>query len=338
MRDKKHLILLYNQLSTLLASDISLAEAIAIVAEDGDNNKAQRTVVAVNNQLNGGADIVSALRGQSAVFPEIVIALVQKECSGKQLAALFTGLSEELDSDGSVKKRLLYSLLYPGAVLLIAVLLIFLMLTFVIPVFAEVYEGFGMSLPYPTLLLLNASSFLGSYWFYFVLALVAGGGVCCFKSDIVLQICARLPVTGTVLNNLSLFFFSRYLAVLCGFDLTAQEMTRYAVERIINPSLHHQIRTVADQAADQQRLAVVLSQCKALPPLFQQMIRVGEKSSSLAYSLKSLAVFYEKEAKRASRRLIVVVDILAIILVAFLVSSFVFAMYMPLFSMASVVG
>lgn len=338
MREKKHLILLYDQLATLLSGGVSLPEAIAIIAEDGEKGRIQHSIAAVAKQLKEGSDIVTALIGQPAIFPELIITMVKHGSSGKPLAALFAGLGEELDSSGKHRRRLLLSLLYPGAITFIAILLILVMLGSVIPVFSDVYSGFGMALPTPTKLLLDARTFLGRFWILFVLVIVGGGGLLVLKPEMILRYCAQLPVLRKLLNTMSLCTFCRLLSILCRFDLSAKEMMVYAAEPVINPSLQYHIKTIANQAAEHEKLAAVLNQSKILPPLFRQMTRVGEKASSLSESFSSLAIYYDKEAKRAGRRLILIVDILAIVFVAFLVSSFVLAMYFPLFQMATVIG
>lgn len=338
MRDKKHQVLLYNQLATLLEGDVSLPAAIAIIAEEGERNAIQRAIVAVDKRLKEGADLIAAMKEQPAIFPELVVLLVKQDDSEKNLSTLFAGMANDMENRGKHRRRLLLSLLYPGAITFIAICLIFLMLGYVIPVFTGVYEGFGMTLPTLTRVFFTLGVFVKKFWILF-LFIVAG---CCFfiffKPKVVLKLCSTLPVFSRLLNTMSLSTFSKTLSILCRFDLSAKEIIAHAAKPVINPSLQHHIQSLADQTTEQQKLSAALGGSNMLPQLLLQMIRVGEHGSSLPKSLNSMAAYYENEAERTSRRLILAVDILAILFVAILVSSFVFAMYSPLFKMATIVG
>ncbi len=338
MRVKNQKIIFYDQLATLLANDLSLIKAIEIIAEDGEKNYIQKSTVHLYDKLKNGTDVLTGLKEYPVIFPEIIVEVVRRGADGSRLAPLFSVLAEEQERIGKFKKRLILSLLYPSGVFLVALALMALMVTFVTPVFSDIYEGFGMSLPLPTLLLIDLAAFFQKFGLLFLLLIVAIGALIFYKSSILPRITFILPGFNKMATSISLCSFSRFLSVLCRLDLPARECIDLATTSLFNSPWKSKIRDVAKQSSKSASIGDVLKQSNIFPPLFCQMVRVGERGGALPDAFETLAAYYEREVQRTRRFLVIIVDILAIIFVAVLVGLFVFSMYLPLFHMASVVG
>jgi type IV pilus assembly protein PilC len=244
--------------------------------------------------------------------------------------------ADEIERMDSIKLRLLQTLIYPGKVLIIALVIIVILMIFVVPVFQEMFQDSG--LPAPTRFVISTSMLVKSYWVV-ILAGIIGLFLVITKSKTVLyKIGSLLPGIRALLEDFSVYSFSKYLSILIPLNRPLPETIEQAArmvrdrayaERIIRAS---QSMQNMDQFRDQAR------KNKILPGLFCSVLAIGNRTQSLDKLLAELARFFEN---RIIKRIEIVTNFLeafTIILIGIIVGGMVIALYLPIFSMAGAIG
>ncbi len=328
--------MLYRQLAVMLASGVSVQEAMKILGEDNENRKIARVTCSINESLGQGLSASESFAKHPAVFGQAVIDGFKSEKGGSELAQMLYTLADETDKAAEMKARIVAVMILPVATLAVAAAVLMMVSVFVIPVFAEMYASFGSALPAPTQFVINAGFFITDYIVLLVIAFF--GLVILFKKKrgFRYRFLALLPVAGNLVKKMSLQQFTRYLSMMLSFDLPLKDALKYAATD--NPLYAEKIKQIGAEVSGPGQLKDAMKAAAIFPNMALQMVAVGDKSGSFDYVLTQLANFYEKDVDRQLSRLVYILDILLILLVGLVVGIIVIALYLPIFRMAGAIG
>jgi type IV pilus assembly protein PilC len=235
-------------------------------------------------------------------------------------------------------------MIYPCAIIGVAVIVVAVLMIFVIPVFAELYGSMGQALPAPTQICINISNWFVAYWYLLILA---GAGVFTGISTYYktpagrMQIdglLLRMPVIGDLLRKVAVARFSQNMALLLssgvpildGLAITGRTAGNKVVEKAIMES-----RLSISKG---NTVAEPLRESKIFPPLVCQMVAVGESTGGLDAMLKKVAELYEEEVDDAVNNLTAMMEPAIMVVLGVILGGLVIAMYLPIFQMGSLVG
>ena len=235
-------------------------------------------------------------------------------------------------------------MIYPCAIIAVAVIVVSILLIFVIPVFAELYGSMGKALPAPTQITINISNWFVASWYYLLLALggVVAGVRFYYQSDQgrinIDGLLLRLPVIGDMLRKVAVARFSQNMAILLssgvpileGLAITARTAGNKVVEKAIMDS-----RVSISQG---KTVAEPLAESKIFPPMVCHMVAVGETTGGLDGMLRKIAEFYEEEVDDAVASLTALMEPMIMVVLGVILGGLVISMYLPIFQLGSLVS
>jgi type IV pilus assembly protein PilC len=265
------------------------------------------------------------------------------ESSG-MLDEILERLAEYLEKTNSLHKKVKSALVYPAVVSLMAIGITFLLLWKVVPVFKEIFEGFGAELPLPTQILLNMSAFLQVYSPAIFIAII----VLFFmmkrylrteKGKLALDsFLLKMPIFGILFRKVAISKFTRTLStliksgvpILASLEIVGKTSGNMVVEKAIDE--------VRVNVREGESIAQPLAKSKIFPPMVTRMVLVGEQSGQLEKMLTKIADFYDEQVDSAVSGLTSLIEPLIIAFLGIVIGSIVICMFLPIFKITSVMG
>lgn len=331
-------IMFLRQFSTLLRAGVTIVESIRILSLQVEGKQFQKILIAIGDDLRGGGSLSAALAKHPKAFEPLVINMIEAgEMSGTVDDSL-DRLADHYEKAHRLKQKVLSALSYPIVVGIVAIGVVIFLLTFVVPMFVDLFDSVGGELPWLTKFVLQASDFMVDYWylfFLFVAAIVVT--VMMMRSNrngkfMLDTLLLRMPIFGDIVKKSSLATLTRTLSSLFSSSvpiLQSLSMTERIVENEVVS------RVVSASRESLQRggsLTEPMLGHWAFPPLIPHMIAIGEQTGSLDTMLAKVADFYEKEVDAATDRLKALIEPLMIVLLAGLVGTIVLSILLPMFS------
>ena len=302
------------ELATLLQAGVALDRALAMTAELTPNQQLRTVVRDVNDRIKAGASLADALASHANLFGKFYINLVRAGEAAGALDTVLSRLAEHLEQSKALRDEVVSALIYPAILVCVALASMFLLLSFVVPQFAVLFDSVDQALPLATRMTIGSAEFLRD--FGWLLAL----GVVLIVIGVRLQLRhppSRLrwdtwllhsPLLGQLLLKAEVAGFTRTLAVLLENGVALLDALSIACATVGNQRLVHDLHKVAQGLRAGGGLAKPLEQAAHFPLLALQMIRVGEESGRLEELLNKVAVSYEKELKRSLKRAMSVLE------------------------------
>jgi type IV pilus assembly protein PilC len=336
----ENFILFNQQLSALIKAGLPILRSLDLLKAQIKNPILKRHVIDVRDRVHSGAMLSEALRAQG-VFPTVYVASV---FAGERSGDLVNVINRHIHYEKtimSVKKRFLNSLIYPAFLILLSIVMIGVIMTFVIPKFAELYSDLNVPLPVPTVILITVATTIQSKLIIILPALaISIIGLWIWSGTRagrmwVDKMKLKVPILGNLWTMFSMAQLSRTLAMLLQGGtplLTALEVTREASgNSVISSSIAFAIREVREGKS----LSDSLEKSGHFPTLSLEMMRVGEQTGSLPEMLNHVADFYDEDVNIKSTALLSYVEPIILIFVATFVAYILVSLYMPIFSLGS---
>jgi type IV pilus assembly protein PilC len=338
--NSKELAVFTRQFSVMIDAGLPLVQCLEILASQQENRTFQKVLTATRGAVEGGATLSTAMRQHEKVFDALYVNMVEAGETGGILDTILQRLSAYIEKNVKLKRAVKSALVYPVAVLLVAVGVIVLLLWKVVPIFATLFVGLGVDLPLPTRIVVALSNFVGSIFGLLILVVVVGlavglklwygtpGGRLAIDRGLL-----RLPLIGVLLRKIAVARFARTLGTLIssgvpileGLDITA----RTAGNAVIEKSLL-QVRKGLEAG---RTLADPLKETEVFPGMVTQMISVGEQTGAMDAMLQKIADFYEDDVDAAVKDLLSAMEPLMIVFLGVVVGGIVISMYLPLFTL-----
>lgn len=335
----KELAIFTRQFSVMIDAGLPLVQCLEILGSQQENKFFQKVLINTRSMVEGGATLSTAMRSSPKVFDGLYVNMVEAGETGGILDIILQRLSTYIEKNVKLQRAVKSALIYPVGVLTIAGLVIFLLLWKVVPIFATLFAGLGVTLPLPTKIVIAMSNFVGSY---FGLLIVAGiiGGIFALKAwygtpagkYVLDSIVLKLPVLGILMRKIAVARFTRTLGTLIasgvpileGLDITAKTSGNAVVERALQ-----KVRKALEEG---KSLTEPLKESNVFPGMVTQMIAVGEQTGAMDAMLQKIADFYEEEVDSAVKDLLTAMEPIMIVFLGVVVGV-VISMYLPLFTL-----
>ncbi len=341
----KDIAVFSRQLATMMKAGVPMVQAFDIVGQSHSNPSMGRLIMQIKADVEAGGTLATALAQHPAYFDDLFVSLVD---AGEQSGALETLLDKVAtykEKTEQLKTKIKKAMTYPIIVLVVAVVVSAILLIFVVPTFAEMFEGFGAELPAFTLFVVNLSDLLvENVWF--VIAAIAIV-ITAFKQakvrskafrDFLDKMVLKLPGFGLLTTNSAIARFSRTLATMFAAGVPLVEAMVSVAGASGNSVYQKAILQVRDDIASGTTLQVSLAQNKELfPNMLIQMVGIGEESGALDEMLDKVAEYYEEAVDDAVDNLTAMMEPMIMSFLAVMIGGLVIAMYLPIFKMGEVV-
>lgn len=337
----KDLLVFTNQFAVMIRAGLNLVNCLGMLAQQTESKALSAIISRIKHGVEGGQTLSATLTLFPKVFPPIYIHMVEAGEAGGQLDTVLDRLSEHLNREFELKKKVSGALVYPMIIVFVAVIVVFMLMTFVVPTFVQMFKDGEMELPTITKLIIVVSNFCVNFW-YIVLIGVVGTFIGCniyFKSPSGRQfldsMLYRMKIVGPVIQKLASARFSRTLATLLDSGVMivpSLELVEKAVGNFVVASAIQKARASITQGSG---IAKPLEETKVFPPMVVQMVAVGEETGSLSTLLNQVADFYEKEAGYAVESLTTMIEPAIIMILGGVVGTIVAGIAMPMFDMGA---
>jgi len=341
---EKEIVVFTRQFATMIDAGLPLVQCLEILASQQDNKSFKKTLTDIRQSVEGGLTFAAALKQHPKVFSNLYANMVEAGEAGGILDTILNRLAQYMEKAMALKKRVKSSMIYPSTIITVAVVVVIFLLIFVIPTFKAMFEGFGATLPLPTVIVLELSRLARQYFLIFlgVLAAAVVGLRYWYSTPsgklAVDKFLLRTPVFGILIRKVAVAKFTRTLgtlvssgvAILDGLEITARTAGNKVVELAV-------MRTRAS-IAEGKTISDPLRASGVFPPMVVQMIAVGEQTGALDAMLGKIADFYDDEVDTAVTNLTALLEPMLMVFLGVVIGGVVIAMYLPIFKLVTVVG
>lgn len=339
------LAILYGQLADLLRSGVPLLRALDVLRKQSTRPAVTQVLAEIHHDVEQGASLAEAMQRFQRVFGEMAISMVRAGGEGGFLEEALGQVAAFTEAQDDLKKRTAGALAYPMFLAGVGTAVVVLLMVFFVPKFEGLFQNLRErgELPIMTDLVLGTSQFL-QQWFVWILGGLAAAAVFFHKwfsseagrvwRD---RLKLRLPVAGTIFQNLAVARFCRVLGTLLRNGVPILRSLEIASDAAGNRILAEAIREAAKDISAGQRLAGPLAQCGHFPPTVVEMIAVAEESSTLETVLLDIAESLERRTWRQLDLAVRLLEPMMLLLLAGVVLVLVIALLLPVIKMSTTI-
>jgi len=335
------IVFFFRQLATLLAASVPIVQSLIILHKMNDHLIFQKMMTTIKHDLESGKCLSFSLKKFQCYIDNITCQLIHVGEQSGTLTTILKRIATQKEHHFHLKKQVIQSLIYPTIILTLAISVSIIMLTFVVPRFAELFKTMHGTLPILTLAVIALSHFMHKYSGIFFLLI--GSLLLCFKYINQLtpvkkrmdRFILTLPFIGIFLSKMILARFARYLAISLNAGLPLAQALKI-LENICG-NLHYEeiISTLRTDIAKGQQLHQSMKNYFHFPAMMIQMIKVGEESGKLDEMLEKIAEIYEFDINHLITNITHTVEPLIMIILGVLIGGLVIAMYLPIFKLGT---
>lgn len=339
----KELALFTKQFSLMVENGVNIVSALKLLKRSQKKKAFANIVEAVANDIEKGAALNEALEPYSRVFDELYVAMIAAgEKSGK-LDIILKQLVRYIEKAAKIKAQVKSAMTYPTMIVVVAVTVVSLLLTFVVPSFAKQFQEANQKLPELTQIVVDLSEALTNNWDYIlgtiILAIVSmkvwlgtDQGKRVFDRFIL-----KAPIIGDVMRKIAVGRFCSTMSTMLSSGVSIIESLRICAQASGNKMVEEFVFTVKEEVEKGGSFYGPLEQSPMFPPLVTSMVEVGESTGKLDETLAKITEIYEEEVDTAIETMTSMIEPLMIVIIGTIVGFIVLAMYLPVFDMASTV-
>ena len=341
---QKEIAIFTRQFSVMIDAGLPLVQCLEILGAQQDNRTFQKILFQVRQDVEQGSSLADGLRKHPKAFDALYANMVAAGEAGGILDTILQRLSLYIEKIVKLRAAVRSAMIYPVAVILIAVGVVWVILWKVIPTFATLFEGLGATLPLPTRITITASKFIGTFWWLIFLSI----GLIIFflnryhktyKGKRVLDgLLLKMPVLGNVLRKIAVARFCRTLGTLVSSGVPILDALDITAKTAGNSVVEDAIITTRNSVEEGKTISEPLKNSAVFPGMVVQMVAVGEQTGALETMLNKIADFYEDEVDEATANLLALLEPIMILFLGIVIGGIVISMYMPMFSLISKIG
>ena len=343
----KDLVVFTRQFGTMINAGLPLVQCLEILSTQSENKVLRETVGEVKTQVEAGSTFSDALRRHPKVFDDLYVNLVHAGEVGGLLDTILTRLAKYIEKAMKLKGQIKSAMIYPAAILGVAVVVIAVLMIWVIPIFAKMFNelsGGKMGLPGPTQLVIDISNMFTSYWW----AMLIGIGAIVFGIKkyystpqgrmVIDKLLLKAPVFGDLIRKASVAKFTRTLGTLLASGVPLLDGMTICAKTAGNKVIEETLINARVSISGGKTIADPLAASGVFPKMVTHMIAVGESTGALDAMLGKIADFYEDEVDQAVASLTSLLEPIMMVFLGIVIGFIVVAMYLPIFKMSEAIG
>lgn len=334
----KEMVIFTRQFATMINSGVALLRALNIMTEQAQSKVFKGILTKVRDGVEEGRSLSEAMKDHPKVFSKLYVSMVAAGEMGGVLDEVLDRLASFLENNARLIGQLKSAMTYPAVVTVIALGIGAFLLTFVIPIFKEMFDSMKVPLPAFTQALINMSNFLRQFWYLVVLGV--GGGAYSFVAFIKTpfgrswfdNVMLKAPIFGDIIRKVAVARFTRTLGTLLRSGVPLMSALEITQDTAGNVHIAAGINKVREAVSEGEGMTKPLEQTKLFPPMVTQMIAIGEESGNVDAMLTKVAEFYDEEVEQAVNALTSLLEPLMMVGIGGMVGSLIIGMYLPMFS------
>jgi general secretion pathway protein F len=335
--------ILTRQLSTLLGAGVPLIGSLESLVAQITNPTFKRVMAQVKESVNEGNSLAFSLSQHPKVFSSIYVNMVESGEASGSLDVVMDRLADFGEHQQALRSRFKAALAYPIFMSIVGTIVLFVLVTFIVPNITKVFTEMRQTLPLPTVVLIEVSDFLLSFWWIILLGLFCGIVILRrmkrrprgqYLWD---RLKLRIPVVGPLNQKIALGRFARTLGSLLQSGVSLISALQIVSRIVDNVLIQEVIEKAGDEIQKGQSLAGSLSQSPWFPSMAIQMISVGEQSGELEGMLYKIAESQEREVESQITALTSMLEPVMILMMGVIVGFIVFSIILPIIEMSQMI-
>lgn len=338
----KDLTVFSRQFATMINSGLSLTKCLGILADQAENSTLAEIINTLQKDVEGGLSLSEAM-GKHKIFPTIFINMVRAGEAGGVLDEVLLRVAEHFEKEANLKAKIKSAMSYPIAMFSFSMLILFVMITFIVPMFVGMFEDLGGNLPLPTKILLFLSNFVRGFWWLMLAAII--GIVIGYKSWKTTEtgrmtldrLKLKLPVFGSLIRKISIAKFTRTLGTLVSSGVPILQALDITGDTAGNAVIEDAVKGTRSSIKEGETIAKPLEESHVFPPMVTQMIAVGEETGALDSMLTKIADFYDEEVANTVDALTSLLEPLMLVVMGLIIGGIIISLYMPMFGIINLI-
>ncbi|MGY3724840.1 type II secretion system protein F (GspF) [Granulicatella balaenopterae] len=335
----KHLAVMCSQFAIILKSGVGIARAMAMIAEQTEDKKLKKMLVASVEDISEGMGIADTMERHGQGLPMTFIETVRAGERSGTLANSFKAMETYFTRSQKTNQKVKQALTYPIFVVIVAIIVLIIVMAKVIPTLSAVFKDFGGELPAMTRVLIKTSEFFAAHWLFIMViigAIIAGlklsaltekGQV--FWSNVVL----KTPIIGKINLLTGSSQFATTMAVLLTAGLSIDDAIQTTAKSMTNRTLGDEVGRMTLSLQEGKSLGECIRRCNYFPNTLKEMCAIGEETGELEDTLLTIGDYYDNEASYAMQQAISKLEPTLLVFLALFAGFIVIAIYLPIFTM-----
>jgi len=332
------------QIATMLGAGVPLVQTIEMIGKGHSNGNMQKLLGEIGNKLSSGIPLSDCLRDHPRQFDDLYCDLVASGEQSGSLETIYDRIATYKEKAEALKAKIKKAMTYPIAVLVIAAVVTSILLIFVVPVFQEIFAGFGAELPGFTLFVVGISDFMVAYWHLGLGAVFAF--IFLFKRahrnsqklrDQVDRQILKLPVIGDLLEKAAVARYARTLSTTFAAGVPLIDALESAAGASGNAVFRDAILEVRAEVTSGMQMNLAMRNVNIFPDMVIQMVAIGEESGAVDDMLAKVANVYETEVDNAVDNLTALLEPMIMAVLGVVIGGLIIAMYLPIFQIGMIV-
>ena len=337
------LVTFTRQFSTMISAGLPIARALEVLAEQTQNSKFKRILMDILRDVEGGASLSAAFGRFPNAFSPTYQALVNAGESSGKLDEILKRLATTMEADRELKAKFKGAMIYPAIVMVSMIGVFFMLMIFVIPKLATMYESLNVELPVMTQVLITASDFMVER-FYIILALMVAAffGIRYFArtttgKELISTVLFNAPIFGKINRLRDITMFTRTLGLLIASAIPIVEALKI-VSNVVSSAFYKKGALDAAQVVEKgNSLSEYFKHNKDFPALVGQMVSVGEETGQLDEVLAKVAEYYNGETDHAVQGLSAALEPVILIMLGGMVGILIIAIITPIYQITTAI-
>ncbi len=336
------LVIFVRQFATMIDAGLPLVQCLEILSGQGENKAFNKVLKEIKSYVEQGGTFSEGLRKHPKIFDDLFVNLVHAGEMGGILDTILQRLAVYIEKRVKLQRQVKSATVYPTAVLCIAIIVVIVMLTKVIPAFQGMFAEFGGEdeLPGPTKWVIGISEWFmeNGLWLFLSFILIGMGITYSYRTTAGKRfwhnLFLRAPIIGPVMRKIAVSRFTRTLGTLLSSGVPILDAMGIVSRASGNVIVEQAINDTADKIREGRTMSEPLMETNVFPSMVVQMIGVGEQTGALDTMLNKIADFYEEEVDIAVAGLTSLLEPIMMVVIGGIVGFILIAMYMPIFDIA----
>ena len=337
------MVFLTRQLSSMLASGLTLMQSLSILREQIQKPAVNDIILAIISDIEDGKSCSQALEKHPEVFSPMYISLIKASETSGLLDKVLLRLADNLESAQKLRGTIKSALMYPIIVIIGMIVVVVIMMIFVIPTLSTLYESLNIPLPLPTQIVVGISRFLINFWFLLIGLLAVlffffkrwhateAGKI--IMDEFVL----KLPIFGKLIREMVLTEFSRTLGLLISSGTLVVDATTQTADTAANIVYKNAVKNVANRVEKDMSMGDAIASYAIFPPILVQMVQIGEETGKLDESLIKVSEYFEREVNQTVKTLTTAMEPFIMVVLGIGVAFLIISIITPIYSLTSAI-
>jgi type IV pilus assembly protein PilC len=335
----KDMVVFSRQFSAMIEAGIAILRVLTVLIQQTENPKLKAILQEIKRDIEQGVPLSESMQKFPEAFDSLYVSMVKAGELGGVLDVVLNRVAGFLESRSKLSNKVRTALTYPASLLVISLLVVWFMLTFILPKFSAIFTSTGGELPAFTQLLINISNVLRSPFILVIVAFIwfaVSYARSYYQSEEgrlkIDTFSLKIPIFGPILKKVAIARFSRTFGTLIESGVpitTALDVTRSSINNALLESVLIKVKKDIEEGSP---ISNQLQKSEVFPPMVTQMVAIGEEAGELENMLNKIADFYDDEVDSSVESLTALMEPVFIVVIGAIVGAIVVAMYLPIFN------